>query len=359
MSKKTIQISFFVACTVGLFALSFFVFRPYLGVIFMAGVLAVTFYPLFLKLINRFNGKKNLAAFTTTFLILIFIIIPIIVMSAFLLKEAVNLYNSIALDTSSQNIIFKVNVLIGRLSSLFPSGVVDSQINLELYARNILSWVIEHFNSIFITVFGGLLNFILMLISLYYLFIFGDKIKNDLIIWSPLPDKYDKEFIWVLESSIDTMLRGRILVSVIQGIFTGVGFAIFGIGSPVLWGFVGGMSSLVPIFGTSIVTVPAVIYLFLSGNFAAGIGLLIWGMIAIGLIDNFISMLFLKNKMEVHPLIILFSILGGVEVFGAIGFLVGPVIISAFFALMKIYPVFMSYKVNQSTHYDSNVKTGG
>jgi predicted PurR-regulated permease PerM len=348
MSKKAIQLSFFAVFTAGLSVLLFFILKPYLGVMFMASVFVVTFYPLFKKLVDKFNGRKKLAAFATTFLILIFIIIPIIAMSTFLLKEAVDLYNSIAFG-GSQGFISQADVFMEKLSSLFPPGVIDSEINLELYARDVLNWIIGHFDSIFVAVFGGVLNFMLMLISLYYLFIFGDQIKKGLVLWSPLPDDYDEEFVKTLRLSIDAVLRGRILVSVVQGVFIGIGFAIFGVGSPVLWGFVGGIASLVPILGTSVVTVPAIVYLFLSGNFGAGLGLLVWGALIVGLIDNFISVIFLKNKIEVHPLIILFSIFGGIEFFGAIGFLVGPVAVSAFFALIKIYPLIMSYKISEKT----------
>lgn len=343
MSQKNIQLSFFIVVTISLLVLLFFIFKPYLGVIFISGVFAVTFYPLYEKLVNQFNHRKTLAAFVTTLLVLIFVIIPAVILSGLLLKEATNLYNSVVFGGGSQVLISGVDTLMVKLGSLFPAGVA-TQINLELYARNTLSWIIGHFGSIFATVFGGVLNSILMFISLYYLLIFGNKIKESLMLWSPLPDNYDAEFIQTLRSSVDAVLRGRILVSVAQGVFIGLGFAIFGIGSPVLWGFVGGIASLIPILGTSIITVPAVAYLFLTNNVPAGIGLLVWGAVAVGLVDNFISVIFLKEKINVHPLIILFSILGGVEVFGAIGFLVGPVIVSAFMALLKIYPFIMSYK---------------
>jgi len=344
MSQKTIQLFFFVALTLGFLVLLFLVFKPYFGVIFMAGVFAITFYPLYEKLVKKFNERKNLAAFVATSFVLIFIIIPVVVLSGLLLKEAINLYNLIAFGGGSETFISQVDILVNKLNSLFSSGMLDSQINLELYARNTLGWIIGHFGSISGAVFGGILNFILMLISLHYLFIFGDRIKKNLVTWSPLPDQHDEEFIQTMKSSIDAVLRGRILVAVVQGVFIGLGFAIFGVGSPVLWGFVGGVASLVPILGTSVITVPAIAYLFLTHHIGAGVGLLVWATIAVGLIDNFISMIFLKNKIKVHPLIVLFSILGGIEVFGAIGFLVGPVIVSAFIALLKIYPFIIFYK---------------
>lgn len=320
MSQKTTQLIFFIVFTTALLVLLFFILKPYFVVIFIAGVFAVSFYPLYKKLVAKFKGRQNLASLVTTILILVFVIIPIAIMSALLLKETVDLYNSIALGGGSQNLISQADALVNKLSSVFPPGVIDTEINFELYTRGILNWIIGNFGSISVAIFGGILNFILMLISLYYLFIFGDKIKKGLIIWSPLPDKYDEEFVQTLKSSVDAVLRGRILVSIAQGVFIGIGFMIFGVGSPVLWGFVGGIASLVPVLGTSMVTVPAIAYLFLSNHIGAGIGLLIWATLAVGLVDNFMSVILLRNKIKVHPLVVLFSILGGVEVLGVIGF---------------------------------------
>lgn len=349
MSQKTIQLTSFALLSVVLLVFLFFILKPYFGVIFLSTVFAVSFYPLYKRLVHKFGDRENLAAVTTTAIILFFVIIPIAVISTLLLKEAVDLYNLMALGGNSQNLISQVNASFNKLSSFFPfpPGVIGTEVNFESYTRGILNWIIGNFGSISAAVFGGILNFILMLVSLYYLFILGDKIRAGLIMWSPLPDKYDEDFIQTLKASIDAVLKGRILVSIAQGIFVGIGFVIFGVGSPVLWGFVGGVASLVPILGTSVVTVPAIAYLFLSNQIGAGIGLLVWAAVAVGLVDNFMSVIFLKDKIKVHPLIILFSIFGGVEVLGLIGFLVGPVAVSAFIALIKIYPFVMSNK-NQS-----------
>lgn len=349
MSKKTIQLTFFSIFTVGLSIILFFVFKPYLGVIFIAGVFAITFYPLYRILVDKFSGRENIAALTTTLLIVIFIILPIIIVSTFLLKETVDLYNTIVSGDQSTNIISQLNSLVDKINTFGPTGLMDSRVDLGIYARDVLDWIIGHFDSIFATVFGGLLNFILMILSLFYLFIYGDKIRKGLIIWSPLPDQYDEEFMETLRSSINAVLRGRILVALVQGIFIGIGFVVFGVSSPVLWGFVGGLASLVPIVGTSLVTIPAVFYLLLTGHLGAGIGLFMWGAAVVGLVDNVVSVIFFKDRIKVHSLVVLFSILGGVELFGAIGFLVGPVIVSVFIALMKIYPFVMSYKDNQPT----------
>ncbi|MFA6270158.1 MAG: AI-2E family transporter [Candidatus Paceibacterota bacterium] len=344
MSQKTTQKLFLASIALGLLTLLFFILKPYFAVIFISAVFAITFYPLYQKLTQKFNDRPKLAAAMTTFLILIFVVIPLTILSALLLKEATGLYNTLVLGGGSQNFVSQINILIEKANAFLPTSLVADQASLESYISNLLNWIISHFDSISVAILGGILNFILMIIALYYFFIYGDRIKKGLMFWSPLPDEHDEEFIETLKSSVDAVLRGRILISIVQGALIGVGFFIFGIGSPVLWGFVGGIASLVPVLGTSVVTVPAVAYLFLSGHTAFGVGLLIWTVLLVGLVDNFLSVILLKNKIKVHPLVVLFSILGGVELFGMIGFLVGPVVVSSFMALMKIYPFVMSYK---------------
>ncbi len=215
---------------------------------------------------------------------------------------------------------------------------------MENYFKDVLSWVIGHFDSVFSIVFDGILGFILMLISIYYFLRNATAIRENIISWSPLPDGFDQEVLSALKGAVDAVIHGRFLVSIAHGFLISIGFWIFGISSPILWGFVGSIASLIPTIGTAIVTVPAVIYLFVTSHTGAGAGMLIWATIIVGLADNMLSALILKRSININPLIILFSILGGVEFFGPVGFLAGPVLVSAFLSLMRIYPFIMSYR---------------
>lgn len=341
MSHKTIQLSFFIILTLGLLALTFFIFKPYLGVIFLSVILAVVFHPVYLKILLKFGGRKNLSSFATVIVIFFVILVPAILISTSLLREAIDLYNTLALG-GADKLILELNTLLNNFSKVFSIQEFSPYLSIDTYARDLLGWVISHFDSVFTVVFGSIFNFILMLLSLYYLLMYGEEIKNSLVVWSPLPDNFDHNIVSALHSSVDAVVRGRLLVSVAQGLFVGLGFFIFGVGNPVLWGFVAGITSLIPILGTAVVTIPAVLFLFISGHFGAGIGLLLWAALAVGLVDNVLSFFFFKGKIPVHPLVILFSILGGVELFGVIGFLVGPICVSAFVAFLKIYPFIMS-----------------
>jgi len=346
MSQKTTQLTFFIALTIGLFILLFFILKPFWGVIFIACVLSAAFYPLYQKFLFWFKNKKGLASILTVLVIVVAIVIPAIFISANIFSEAVGLYNSIVFNGGAQKIIVFLDSVSSRLGqAIFHDS--SAIVNIEYYFRDALGWIIGHFNSVFTVVFKGLLGFILMLVSIYYLLLNGSHIKESIIKWSPLPDNYDEEIIVALSSSIDAVLRGRFLVALAQGLFLGLGFAIFGVGNPVLWGFVGAMASLIPVFGTSLLILPASVYLFVSGNIGAGIGMLVWGAFAVGPLDDTFSFFILRKKIKTNPLIILFTILGGVKFFGPLGFIAGPVLLSVFLALIKFYPSIMSYK-NQS-----------
>lgn len=346
MSQKSIQLSFFIGLTLCLFVVSFLIFKPYLGIIFISGVLSVAFYPLYQKFIVWLKNREGLAALATLVVIVFLIVIPAIFISASIFNEAANLYNSIAFGGGAQKAVILVDSISSKISQNIFSGS-SFNINIEDYFRSALAWIIGHFDSVFAVVFRGMLGFFLMLISVYYLLRNASYIRENIILWSPLPNVYDEEVLSVLRSSVDAVLRGRLLVSVTQGFFLTLGFVIFGVANPVLWGFVGAITSLIPALGTSLVTIPASIYLFLNGNIGAGTGVLIWGALAVGLVDDALSFFILKRKIKIHPLIILFSILGGVQYFGPIGFIAGPVLVSAFLSLLKIYPFIMSYKNNQ------------
>ncbi|MEK7642403.1 MAG: AI-2E family transporter [Patescibacteria group bacterium] len=343
MSHKNLQLSFFILITATFFTLSFFVFKPYIGVIFLAAIFAVAFYPVFLALLQKFGGRKKLASLATVVIVMVVIIIPTIIISTFVLKEAVSLYNSIAFGGGAKKIIDLLSSLYTDIANLFPSNQ-NLGFEAEQYIRSGLEWLIGHFDSVFNAVFKGLLGFILLLLSLFYFLVNAERIKELLIMWSPLPDNYDSEVLEALRSSVEAILRGRFLIAIIQGLFLGLGFLIFGVSLPVLWGFVAMVASLVPFLGTTIVTVPAVAVLFINGQIGAAIGVLIWGAVAVGLVDDLLTFFILKKKFKIHPLIILFSVLGGISLFGPLGFVAGPVVVSTFVAMMRIYPSVFSYR---------------
>ena len=116
-----------------------------------------------------------------------------------------------------------------------------------------------------------------------------------------------------------------------------IGFYIFGVPEPLLWGAFTVVAALVPTVGTSISLIPAVVYLAVTGNSGAAIGLTIWGVVAVGLIDNFLGPKLIGGSTKLHPVLVLIAIIGGIQLFGILGFLIGPIIMAIFIAMLEMF----------------------
>jgi len=175
------------------------------------------------------------------------------------------------------------------------------------------------------------------LFALYYLLKDGKKLTKAVITYSPLADKYDKQILEKLSIAVNSVIKGSLLISIIQGILAGIGFWIFGVPNPALLGAATVIASLIPAVGTAVIILPACFYLFLTSHFLAGIGLLLWGLLLVGLIDNFLRPKLIEKDIHLHPFLILLSVIGGISLFGAFGFILGPLVLSLLFALLDIY----------------------
>ena len=118
---------------------------------------------------------------------------------------------------------------------------------------------------------------------------------------------------------------------------TEMGFSIFGVPNPILWGSVAAVAALIPGVGTALVLIPSILYLFFIGETVSASGLLVWGIVAVGLVDNILGPKLVGRGIKLHPFLTLLSILGGISFFGPLGFLFGPLTLSLLFAFLEIY----------------------
>ena len=184
----------------------------------------------------------------------------------------------------------------------------------------------------------------LTLLALYYLFVHGSDFKARIIALSPLSDHYDRDITDKLQLAVTSVIKGVLVVAVVQAILCGLGFAIFGIPNAALCGSIAMIAALIPAFGTALVMIPAVLYLAITGNVGAALGLAVWGALLVGLVDNFLSPMLMSRSIKIHNFFILLSVLGGLALFGPVGFIAGPLVLSLFFALLDIYPTLILHE---------------
>ncbi|MBP6855813.1 MAG: AI-2E family transporter [Candidatus Pacebacteria bacterium] len=319
---------------VGMLILAFFIMLPYLTAIILAMVLAIVCEPLYLRIkkVVRINWIASLAM---TLCVLIIFLLPLSFFGTLVFNEARDMYigsiEGADLDT------------VGGLPSLVQQYVarhiptLAGTLDVAQYTQDVLAWVVQNVGGVFSSIVQGVVTFALSLFIFFYFLKDQKLFEQFLSRFSPLTEENTNKIVDKIKRSVNSVVGGSLVVAVLQGIVTGCGFALFGIPNPALWGGIAVVAALVPTFGTSLVVVPAIVYLFANHHIGAAIGLLAWGFLAVGMLDNFLGPQLVKRGTKVHPLIVLLSVLGGVGIFGPIGFIMGPLVFSLLFALLEMY----------------------
>ncbi|MBU3901624.1 AI-2E family transporter [Patescibacteria group bacterium] len=336
MDNQKTQFNFLLLFLAGAFILAVFIFRPFIYALILAVIGAVVFQPVYRQILKLFSRWPSIAAWLTTILIIVFILTPLVLLGIQVFKEARQLYFSLAENSGREVILNIFRSAAGKIQQVFPEAN-NFSLNFDQYIKQGVAWLLQNLGAIFSNFAGILMNSFLFLIAFYYLLKDGAKLKKVVMAISPLSGEENETIFNKLELAINSVVRGNLIIALIQGVLTSTGLAIFGIPNPVLLGLVAAITALIPGFGTSLVIVPAIIYLFLSNQTAPAFGLIIWGTLAVGLIDNFLGPKLVGRGMKLHPLMVILSVLGGAAFFGPIGFLLGPLALSLFFALFDIY----------------------
>ena len=336
VNEQKPQLYFLLAILTGTFILVFFIFRPFLYALVLAVFFATVFQPIYKKIVSITYGRRGLSALITILIVVILVFAPLIFLGIQILEEAQQLYAYLAGDDGKNAVLNIINGLQDRFQSYFPAAQ-ESSLGIDQYLRQGLNWLLQHLGSVFGSLAKMAASSFLFLIALYYLLKDGQKLKAAIIALSPLSDADNEAILEKLEMAINSVMKGNLLLALIQGALAFVGFAVFGVPNIVLWGSVTAIAALIPGVGTALVIAPAVLFLFLNGEVFSGVGFIIWGVGAVGLIDNFLGPKIVGRGMRLHPLIILLSVLGGIGFFGPVGFLIGPIVMSLLFALLDIY----------------------
>jgi len=340
MKTHTLEIGFFILLIVGVLTLTFFIFKPYLGALFLAIVFAILFDPVygfFVEKIN-FKSRKTISALITVLIMISTILVPLIFFGAFIFQEA-----RVLVDNNSTILLgSKAMALKDYIESVLPVSI-----DIIGYAKGMLSAIVNNIGGLFAGFLQMVVNIFLVIIAMFFFLKDGKGFKHRLVVLSPLSDNYDEGILEKVRIAINSVVRGAIIIAFIQGILTAIGFLFFGVPNPALWGGVAVVASLVPVLGTPVVIIPAVIYLFIYGHAAMALGLLVWGVFIVGLVDNFLRPMLIEHDVKIHPFIILLSVFGGIVYLGPIGFLAGPVILSLLVALFEVYPLILAAHTNE------------
>lgn len=330
------QLYFFFTLLLGALVLTFFIFKPFLAALVLAVVSAVVFYPIHKRILKRMPAWPGSAALLTLLVVVAFVVVPFVILGMQIFQEAGQFYANLSAGGGKDGILGALDIALHKIQSLFPvtQGFV---IDVDQYMKQGLEWFLQNLGLVFSNLSKILLSFFVFMIAFYYLLKDGEKMRNFIIGLSPLEDDDDKEILKKLESATNGVVKGRLLIALVQGAVTALGFLLFSVPNPVLWGSVASIASLVPGVGTMIVFAPATLFLFLTEGSLSGLGLLAWGVGIVGLVDNLLAPKLLERGTKLHPLLVLLSVLGGLIFFGPIGIFLGPLAVSFLLALLDLH----------------------
>lgn len=335
MNSKIKQTIFYITAFVVIIVLSVGIFKPYLLTLAVAGMLAVILEPLY-KRINSTVKSPNTSATFTIVLLLLVIIVPLILVSNQIIDESQGLYSRLSSGDTSYSDYVSLDNLAQYVDSVVRPFIPTFSFEPRQYIGAFTSWVTGNIQGIFSGTVDLLIKVILGLVALFYFLRDGEEFKKNLLAFSPLSTAKDKIILDSLSSTIHSVLVGSILVAIIHGFITGIGLAITGVPNFTLWATAAAIASFVPFVGPSIVWVPATIYLYYYGWSGAWLILLIWSVIATVFMNNYLVPMIFNRGIRIHPIFVLFAILGGLQLFGPTGFLIGPLVISLLFVLIRV-----------------------
>lgn len=332
MQTKPLQQTFFLSALAGVLLLTAFIFLPYAVTIAVAATFAVTLYPFYKRVLGLVRGHSSIASALTVLVAIVLLLIPLTILLWQVFTEARDAYVVIR-DNRDSYLHLVEDVILTPIKTYIP----QFQANTDRYLEDALGTLTSQLGNVFSGTVQTIFSLFLGIISLYYFLKDGDRFVASLISLSPLADSYDRKIFERMSQAVHSVLRGQLLIACIQGLMTGIGFWIFGIPNPFLWGSVGALCGLVPGVGTALVLVPGIVYLFVTGQTLPAVGMTIWGSVAVGLIDNLIGPTLIGKSARIHPLLVLFGVIGGILFFGPMGFLLGPLAVSLLLALLDVY----------------------
>ena len=307
------------------FVLVFLIFKKYVSIILLAFVLTVIFHPIFLKIKAGIGNRDMIASLLTTLLIIIIVLVPLVIFASLVFRELQS-------ALSSEN-----GILFHASNIQLPDYLNKLNVDFKSYVQNIINSFAGDIGNIFQNIAQFFVYLVLCIIALIYFFKDGISIRKALFSTLPFTRKQRTKLSTDLAGGVRAVIGGYILVAIIQGVVSGVGYTVFGVPNPALWGFLAFICSLIPTFGSAIVNIPIIIFLFLNQHTGNAIGMTIWYITSISIIDNYIGPRFVSGRTNIHPLLIIISLLGGLDFFGAIGFITGPLILILFWSILEMF----------------------
>jgi predicted PurR-regulated permease PerM len=329
-----------VVITLVLGFLGFQVMKPFLAPLAWAGVLSILFYPVYAYFSKRVRWK-SVAAVLTLIIILVIILGPFSYLTFLLSKELTDVAGVIK-GGELQKLAGLLDEprlawLTERLAAVYGTEEADLEVLLVESLSSLGKKLMSKITAGAKNVLAALLNFVFMSLAIFFLLRDGTGFVKKFRDYLPFPEPQRERLEKQVNDMVVSTVFGGVVVALVQGIMGGTAFYFLSVPSPVIWGTAIAIMSFVPMLGTFSIWGSIVVFLFLKGAVAKGFILLLVGTFGISLVDNILKPLIIGNRTKMPTLVIFFSVLGGIKLFGLIGLIMGPMSVALFISVLGIF----------------------
>lgn len=318
---------FFFGSFILVIVLSLILVRSYLITVLGAVILAYIFNPIYKKLVGVLKNK-TVCAILVSIIIIIILIVPIMFAANAIIGESFDLFT-------------KVRNLNTEVIDKYIGEYIGNNIDIGAYTKDLLNklsiYLMQITEAFIWSLPEKVLSLFVMFFVLFYSLKDGKKLVEAIKDEVPLTEKHKENLYKRFNGMIYATLYGTIVTSVIAGVLGALGFYFFGISSPTLWGIIMGILSMLPAVGASLVWLPMGIYQVAMGNTFAGIGVMAYGWVIVSSMENIVRPKIIGVKGKTHPVLVLLGVLGGLQVFGLVGIIIGPLILSILALFFELY----------------------
>ena len=318
--------------------LCWLIVQPFVNVLAWAAVLVVFFYPIHRRLVAR-TGRPATSALLSSLIVIVVILLPLALITLAVISQMAGVLQN--LQTSAAALLNPNSPVTGRFIAWLGQYVNVEQLSSQEFMLDRLKGLGGTIAGRTLGFVGGLVGVIVqvffVIFTMYYFFRDGDKIVRALPEMLPLERAQSEEIFTRTRDVIGASLYGVLVIAMIQGALGGLAFWTLGLPSAIVWAVIMTFLSMIPMAGAFLVWVPAAIYLAITGHYIKALLLVAWGLLVIGTIDNFLRPKLVGERTKLHELFIFFSVLGGLEVFGVLGIVLGPVVVAITLALLDVF----------------------
>jgi len=340
MQQRLVNRGVLICLLIGISLLFLAMIKPFLQAVFIAALFAALFTPLYRGFLKYVGDRRSLASALTLLTVILFVVVPLGLLLSVVATQALNIADTAVPWVRQQ--LATPGTITESLESLPFYSVIEPYRDQAVerlgdLAGLVSGWVVSALKFATLGSFSALLSVLIVLYSLFFFLIDGDRLLFYVLYYLPLNDEDETKLLQRFTSVTRATLKGTAVIGFLQGALAGLALYFAGIPSALFWAVAMMVLSVVPGVGAALVWIPAVFYLLVGEQYVSAIAVAAFCGVVVGTVDNVLRPKLVGNDTQMHELMIFFSTLGGLLMFGFMGFIIGPIIAALFVTLWELY----------------------